>query len=67
MQSSGLLICGFGVQVPGGAPILTWDYTRSGSLREGRFGAMVAPRLLVSRDLVAGTAPFPPRGAAFLS
>jgi hypothetical protein len=28
---------------------------------------MVAPRLLVSRDLVAGTAPFPPRGAAFLS
>ena len=26
-QSSGLLIRGFGVQVPGGAPILTWGFT----------------------------------------
>ena len=56
-KTSRLLICGFGVQVPGGAPILTWDYTRSGSPRAGRFGAMFAPRLLVSPDLVAGTAP----------
>jgi len=31
-QSSGLLICGFGVQVPGGAPILTWGFTVSGHL-----------------------------------
>ena len=60
--SSGLLICGFGVQVPGGAPILTWGYTHFGSPRDGRFGAMVAPRLLVSRDLVAGTAPISWRG-----
>jgi hypothetical protein len=28
-QSSGLLICGFGVRVPGGAPILTWHFTIS--------------------------------------
>jgi hypothetical protein len=25
-----LLICGFGVQVPGGAPILTWPYSLKG-------------------------------------
>jgi hypothetical protein len=25
-QISGLLICGFGVQVPGGAPVLTWGF-----------------------------------------
>src|SRR5207245_206955 len=51
-QSSGLLIRGFGVQVPGGAPALTWAYTRFGRPRGGRFGAMFAPRLLVSPDLV---------------
>jgi hypothetical protein len=28
--SSGLLIRGFGVQVPGGAPVLTWGFTTSG-------------------------------------
>jgi hypothetical protein len=28
--SSGLLIRGFGVQVPGGAPVLTWGYTTPG-------------------------------------
>src|SRR6266700_4973308 len=50
--SSGLLIRGFGVQIPGGAPVLTWAYARSGSPCEGRFGAMVAPRLLGSPDLV---------------
>jgi hypothetical protein len=53
-QSNGLLIRGFAVRVPGGAPALTWCYTRSGSPREGRFGAMFAPRLLVSPDLVHG-------------
>jgi hypothetical protein len=51
-RSSLLLIRGFGVQVPGGAPVLTWSFTRSGSPREGRFWAMFAPRLLVSPDLV---------------
>jgi hypothetical protein len=51
-QSSRLLICGFGVRVPGGAPALTWRYTRFGRPRGGRFGAMFAPRLLVSPDLV---------------
>ena len=50
---SGLLICGFGVQVPGGAPTLTWSYTHFGVSRECRFVAMFAPRLLVSPDLVA--------------
>jgi hypothetical protein len=29
-QSSGLLIRGFGVQVPGGAPVLTWGFTAPG-------------------------------------
>jgi hypothetical protein len=29
-HSSGLLIRGFGVQVPGGAPVLTWDFITSG-------------------------------------
>ncbi len=32
-QSSGLLIRGFGVRVPGGAPVLTWRYTRFGALK----------------------------------
>ena len=50
--SSGLLIRGFGVQVPGGAPVLTWGYARSGLPREGRFGAMFAARLLTSPDIV---------------
>src|SRR5262249_43378270 len=55
--SSGLLIRGFGVQVPGGAPggpVLTWGYPRSGCPREARFLAMFSPRLLVSPDLVVG-------------
>ncbi len=47
-----LLIRGFGVQVPGGAPVLTWGYTESRFPREGRFRPMFAPRLLVSPDLV---------------
>jgi hypothetical protein len=52
-QNSGLLICGFGVRVPGGAPILNWGFTLFGSPREGHFRPMFAPRLLVSPDLVA--------------
>jgi hypothetical protein len=28
--ASGLLIRGFGVQVPGGAPVLTWGFTAPG-------------------------------------
>src|SRR6266700_1128413 len=52
MQNRGLLIRGFGVRVPGGAPVLTWGFTRFGSPREGRFRPMFAPRLLVSPDLV---------------
>ena len=36
------------VRVPGGAPVLTWGVTRSGSPREGRLRPMFAPRLLVS-------------------
>jgi hypothetical protein len=51
-QRSGILIRGFGVQVPGGAPALIWHYTRFGRPRGGRFGAMFAPRLLVSPDVV---------------
>jgi len=54
--SGGLLIRGFGVRVPGGEPVLTWCYTYLGWPRGGRFGAMFAPRLLVSPDLVAPTA-----------
>ena len=49
---SGLLICGFGVQVPGGAPVLTSGYTRSGSLVKAVSLAMFAPWLLVSPDVV---------------
>src|SRR5712691_3580771 len=51
-RNSRLLIRGFGVRVPGGAPVLTWVFTRFGSPREGRFRPMFAPRLLVSPDLV---------------
>jgi len=42
-QSSGLLICGFGVQVPGGAPILTWGFTVSGHLFDARFVQIFCP------------------------
>jgi hypothetical protein len=52
-RSSRLLICGFGVRVPGGARNLTWGFTLSGSPREGHFLLTFAPRLLVSPDLVA--------------
>jgi hypothetical protein len=41
-QSSGLLIRGFGVQVPGGAPVLTWGFTAPGHF----FGSVLSPWLL---------------------
>ncbi len=55
----GLLIRGFGVQVPGGAPVLTWHFYRIFTLVGGRFRAMFAPRLLASRNIVdhGGRAP----------
>jgi hypothetical protein len=40
------------VQVPGGAPVLTWSFYYTFTLVGGRFLAMVAPRLLVSPDIV---------------
>jgi hypothetical protein len=51
-QSSGLLIRGFGVRVPGGAPALTWGFWRSRSFLCVRFVPMLAPCSLVSLDLV---------------
>jgi hypothetical protein len=51
-QSSGLLIRGFGVQVPGGAPALAWYFYRTFTLVGDHFRARFAPRLLVSLDLV---------------
>src|ERR1035441_646283 len=63
-QSSRLLICGFGVRVPGGARILTWGFIMSRSPCEGRFWPVVAPRLLVSPDLVA-RASDPARGSPY--
>jgi hypothetical protein len=47
-----LLIRGFGVQVPGGAPVLTWCFCYLFTLVRGRFRAMFAPRLLASRNVV---------------
>jgi hypothetical protein len=49
---SGLLIRGFGVQVPGGAPVLTWRFYHIFGLVDGSFPAMFAPRLLASPDVV---------------
>jgi hypothetical protein len=51
-SSVALLIRGFGVQVPGGAPVLTWYFCHLFRLVDGRFAAMVAPRLLVSPNIV---------------
>src|SRR5260370_20507685 len=49
-QSSGLLIRGFGVQVPGGAPVLTWGFTTPGHFLCVRFVHMFAPCLLACTD-----------------
>jgi len=51
-QSSGLLIRGFGVRVPGGAPVQTWRFCHLFSLIVSHLPAMVAPRLLVSPNIV---------------
>jgi hypothetical protein len=51
-RNSRLLIRGFGVQVPGGAPVPTWGFCSPFTLVDGRFRAMVAPRLLVSPNIV---------------
>src|SRR5690348_5674855 len=48
----GLLIRGFGVQVPGGAPVLTWCYYDVPRPRNGRSGPVVA-RSLVCTDRVS--------------
>jgi hypothetical protein len=49
-QRSGLLIRGFGVQVPGGAPGLTWGFTTPGPFFRVRFVHMFAPCLLGRTD-----------------
>ena len=48
--SSGLLIRGFGVQVSGGAPGLTWGFTTPGHFFRVRFVPLVAPWLLARTD-----------------
>jgi hypothetical protein len=48
--SSGLLIRGFGVQVPGGAPVLTWGFIAPGHFLCVRFVPMFAPCLLACTD-----------------
>jgi len=48
--SSGLLIRGFGVQVPGGAPGLTWGFIAPGRFFVPRFVRLVAPWLLARTD-----------------
>jgi hypothetical protein len=50
LPSSGLLIRGFGVQVPGGAPDLTWGFTVPGHFFRVRFVHMFAPCLLARTD-----------------
>jgi hypothetical protein len=42
-----LLIRGFGVRVPGGAPVLTWGFFASSSFLYVRFVPMLAPCSLV--------------------
>jgi hypothetical protein len=49
-HSSGLLIRGFGVQVPGGAPVLTWGFTAPGLFPCVRSVPMFAPCLLARTD-----------------
>ena len=49
-QSSGLLIRGFGVRVPGGAPVLTWGFTAPGHFLCARFVPMFAPCLHACTD-----------------
>ena len=48
-----LLIRGFGVRVPGGAPVLTWGFIAPGHFSCVRFVPMLAPCSLASQDRVA--------------
>jgi hypothetical protein len=52
--SSGLLIRGFGVQVPGGAPGLTWGFTTPGHFLCVCFVRLCAPRVLGGRERGVG-------------
>jgi hypothetical protein len=45
-QSSGLLIRGFGVQVPGGAPVMSWAFSTGSRVPNVRFMAVSGPWLL---------------------
>jgi hypothetical protein len=47
---SGLLIRGFGVRVPGGAPVLSWGFIAPGHFLRIRFVPMFAPCLLARTD-----------------
>ena len=49
-QNSGLLIRGFGVQVPGGAHVVTWGFATSGHFLCARFVPVAAPWLLARTD-----------------
>jgi hypothetical protein len=49
-RNSGLLIRGFGVQVPGGTPVLTWGFINLRSSFRVRFVLMFAPCLLGRTD-----------------
>jgi hypothetical protein len=49
-QSSGLLIRGFGVRVPGGAPVLTWGFIAPGHFFVSVLSPVVAPWLLARTD-----------------
>ena len=53
-QSSGLLIRGFGVQVPGGAPGLTWGFTAPGHFLCARFVPIFRACWLRARSRVPG-------------
>ena len=57
-QSSGLLIRGFGVQVPGGAPVLTLGFTNPRSSLCVRFVPISFPCSLHACSAVASTAHF---------
>src|SRR6185437_1387362 len=63
-RGSGLLIRGFGVQVPGGAPGLTWGFTTPGHFLCVRFVLMFAPCLLGRTDpAIRGLSKTAPPGA----
>jgi hypothetical protein len=55
-MSSGLLIRGFGVRVPGGAPVLTWGFTTPGLF----FVCPVCPHVgsVLARELGPGRGGF---------